>query len=142
MTTTIWPGFQQDWYIAGAPDSTLVLGQGGTIFVGDRILDTLTNNWWFVTVVGTFDIPTQTYTGMVFEKISRIITEGDIALSLGTATVSLPSLTSDQKIRLSCKTPGGIVGAPFLSAKTAGTGFTITSTSLLDASVIHYEIFN
>lgn len=70
------------------------------------------------------------------------VASGDATLSLGAATVSLSSLTTGQKIKLSYKTPAGVPGAVFPSSFTAGTGFHIGSTSLLDSSVIHWEISN
>ncbi len=68
LSATIWPGFQQDWYIDGAPDSTLVLGQGGTIYVGDTVRDTVVGKSYSVVSVGAFDPDTQTYTDVTFKE--------------------------------------------------------------------------
>lgn len=66
---------------------------------------------------------------------------GDAVLVGGTIAVTgLASVTANSIIRLSYKTIGGTPGAVFISAKVAGTGFTITSTSTLDTSAIHWEI--
>lgn len=67
--------------------------------------------------------------------------QGTATLSAGTVTVSNTSVTSSSRIFVGTATPGGTVGAPFVSSVTAGTGFTIKSTSSTDTSVVAYEIF-
>jgi hypothetical protein len=59
----------------------------------------------------------------------------------GTVTVANTSVTASSRILLGIAAPGGTVGAPFISAVTAGTGFTIKSTSSSDTSTVAYEIF-
>lgn len=70
--------------------------------------------------------------------------KGTVVLVGGTATVSSidNKLLPNSKITLSTKTPAGTPGAVFVSDKTAGTSFTITSTSATDTSVIAWEISN
>ena len=65
---------------------------------------------------------------------------GTAVLVGGTVTVSDTNITATSKIKLSVYTPGGTVGAPYVSVKTAATGFTITSTSGADTSTVYYEI--
>ena len=57
----------------------------------------------------------------------------------GTATIANNWLKSTDLVFLSVVTPGGTVG--YLSAAvTAGTGFTITSSSATDTSTVAYVI--
>ena len=65
---------------------------------------------------------------------------GTVTLVGGTATVANNWLTAQDLVFLTVVTPGGTEG--FLSAVvTAGTGFTITSSSNLDTSTVAYVIF-
>src|SRR5690348_11898641 len=70
MSATIWPGFQQNWYINGDPDSTLVLGQGGIIYKYDIIVDSTTGNEYIITGWSAYDSDTQTYTGCTFQQFT------------------------------------------------------------------------
>jgi hypothetical protein len=85
-------------------------------------------------------------TDTVNEAIAKLqaqllpVATGDAVLVGGTKTVSDANITATSKIRLFTKTPGGTVGAPFISAKTAGASFIIKSTSATDTSTITYEI--
>lgn len=67
--------------------------------------------------------------------------QGTAALAAGTVTVANTSVTAGSRIFVGTATPGGTVGAPFVSSVTAGTGFTIKSTSSTDTSVVAYQIF-
>lgn len=67
--------------------------------------------------------------------------QGVATLVGGTVTVANASVTANSRIFLSTQSPGGAVGHPYVSARTAGTSFTITSTSGTDTSTIAYEIF-
>lgn len=61
---------------------------------------------------------------------------GVSTLASGTVVVANTSVTATTRIMLSTQSPSGTVGHPYVSARTAGTSFTITSTSGSDASVI------
>lgn len=61
---------------------------------------------------------------------------GTAVLVAGTVTVSNTSITSNTRIWVGMKTPGGTVGASFVSTVTIGTSFVITSTSNLDTSTV------
>ena len=56
-------------------------------------------------------------------------------------TVANTSVTNNTRIFVGQHTPGGTPGAPFVSSVTAGTGFTIKSTSSTDTSVVSYVLF-
>jgi hypothetical protein len=65
---------------------------------------------------------------------------GTAVLVTGTIAVANTFITAASIIKVFVQTPGGTVGAPFVSAITPTTGFTISSTSALDTSTITYEI--
>ncbi len=67
--------------------------------------------------------------------------QGVATLAAGTVTVANTSVTASSRIFVGTATPGGTVGAPFVSSVTPGTGFTIKSTSSTDTSVVAYQIF-
>lgn len=65
--------------------------------------------------------------------------QGGGTLVAGTVAVANTSVTSTSRIQITVSTPGGTQG--FLSyTKTAGTGFTVTSTSVLETSAFDYFI--
>ena len=61
---------------------------------------------------------------------------GVATLSAGAVTVNNTTVTANTRIFLSTTTAGGTVGHPYVSARSAGTSFTITSTSGTDTSTI------
>jgi hypothetical protein len=61
---------------------------------------------------------------------------GATALTAGAATVSTTAVTASSRIFLTCNTPGGTPGFLRVSARTAGTSFTITSSSGSDTSTV------
>lgn len=63
------------------------------------------------------------------------MTMGTVTLSSGTATVSTTKITANSRIFLTVE--GGTltnVGSSYVSARTAGTQFVISSTNILDAA--------
>lgn len=64
------------------------------------------------------------------------------ALVAGTLAVADPRVGPNTEVFFALNTVGGTVGYPRVSAKTAGTGFTITSTSATDTSTYDYILFN
>lgn len=67
--------------------------------------------------------------------------QGLVTLSGGTLVVSNTSVTANSRIFLTCQVPGGTPGFLRVSARTAGTSFTILSSTVLDTSQVAYEIF-
>ncbi len=107
--------------------------------------------FWLNKTIGELSVstdnldPTLAWTKIVTAKnINSILykAQGSATLSLGSATVSCPSFASGDQIQLNCKSHGGTGGAIFVSSTTPGTGFTIGSTSLLDASTIGWNVLN
>lgn len=67
--------------------------------------------------------------------------QGTAVLVAGTVTVSNTSVTANSRIFLTSQVDGGTPGFVRVSARTAGTSFTITSSNAADTSTIAYEIF-
>lgn len=66
--------------------------------------------------------------------------QGTAALTAGAATVANTSVTANSRIFLTSQADGGTPGWLRVSARTAGTSFTITSSSNLDTSTVAYLI--
>lgn len=65
---------------------------------------------------------------------------GTAILVAGTVTVANTSVTANSRIFLTSNVDGGTVGFLRISAKTVGTSFVITSSSLLDTSTVAWMI--
>jgi len=65
---------------------------------------------------------------------------GRATLVAGTVTVSNTNVTASSEIFLTCQVTGGTRGALAVTARTAGTSFTITSTSATDTSQVAWFI--
>jgi len=67
-------------------------------------------------------------------------TTGRAVLVAGTVTVANPNVTAASNIMLTSQADGGVPGWIRVSARTAGTSFTISSSSVADTSTIAYQI--
>ena len=67
--------------------------------------------------------------------------QGVATLVAGTKVVANTNITANSRIFLTTNAPGGTPGWLQVSARTAGTSFTILSSSGTDTSVVAYEIF-
>lgn len=67
--------------------------------------------------------------------------QGTAALTAGSAVVANTSVTATSRIFLTSNADGGTPGWLRVSARTAGTSFTITSSSGTDTSTVAYQIF-
>lgn len=67
--------------------------------------------------------------------------QGTAVLVAGSATVADTAVTANSRIFLTSQVDGGTPGFVRVSARVAGTSFTITSSSNTDTSTIAYEIF-
>ncbi len=73
-----------------------------------------------------------------------VITEGSNArmgvatLVGGSVVVSNTSVTANTRIFVTIQSPGGVPGFTYISARTAGTSFTITSSNVADTSVVAF----
>lgn len=67
-------------------------------------------------------------------------TMGTGTLVAGTVVISTTKVTANSRIFLTTQVPGGTPGALYVSARTASTDFTVTSTSVLDTSTFAWWI--
>lgn len=67
--------------------------------------------------------------------------QGTATLVAGAATVANTSVTANSRILLTSQADGGAPGFLRVSARVAGTSFTITSSSGTDTSTVAYQIF-
>lgn len=67
--------------------------------------------------------------------------QGTAVLVAGTVTVANTAVTANSRILLTTQTPGGTAGFLVVSARVAGTSFTILSSNAADTSTVAYEIF-
>jgi hypothetical protein len=66
---------------------------------------------------------------------------GTATLSSGTITVNTTAVTASSIILLTLQNCSNC-GTPYISAKTAGTSFLVSSTNVLDGSIVAYQIIN
>lgn len=76
----------------------------------------------------------------LYVKEGANATSGIATLALGTVVVNTTKVTANSRIQLTHQNNAGIVGFPSVTARTAGTSFTITSSSLLDTSNVAWII--
>jgi hypothetical protein len=67
--------------------------------------------------------------------------QGTATLSGGAVTVANTSITANSRILLTSNADGGTPGFLRVSARVAGTSFTVTSSSGTDTSTFAYQIF-
>jgi hypothetical protein len=66
---------------------------------------------------------------------------GVSTLVAGTVVVATTAVAANSRIMLTCQDPnGGTPGAEYVSARTAATSFTITSTNVLDTCIVAWMI--
>ncbi len=65
---------------------------------------------------------------------------GLVTLVGGTATVNTTAITINSRVFLTIQTPGGIVGTPYVAARTASVSFTVSSTSGTDTSSVAWVL--
>jgi hypothetical protein len=68
------------------------------------------------------------------------ISRGTATLAAGAATVAAPQVTSASVIMLTPQPGTAPLALAYVSAKTPGTGFTITSLNVADASTMGWEV--
>lgn len=66
--------------------------------------------------------------------------QGVATLVAGTVTVATTAVTANSRILLTVQTVAGTQGTVTVTARTAGTSFTITSTNVADTSTVAWEI--
>ncbi|HEU5026607.1 MAG TPA: hypothetical protein VFV01_16950 [Spirillospora sp.] len=84
---------------------------------------------------------TSAISGLVVREITstQVLTSGTATLAAGTVSVADTRITASSVIRLNRQAAGGTLGEMSV-ALTAGTGFTINSSSNVDTSSVFYEV--
>lgn len=105
------------------------------------------------TILGNKLFKAGTLLSKVFNKLlyklnNNVVSEGTnklmgtATLVGGTVTVNNTAVKANSRIFVTRQSTGGTAGAVGVSTRTAGTSFTITSTSGTDTSVVAYIIYN
>lgn len=113
---------------------TEIVTINGTVQVNDDG----TGNYGGANLAGNLDIQTAGKGLRVAEGSNA--KQGAAVLTGGAATVANTSVTANSRIFLTSQADGGTPGFLRVSARTAGTSFTITSSSGTDTSTVAYEI--
>lgn len=129
----------QQWLIEHHPDDTLIFYyyNNSVGYTTPLIIDNAGNCNWSNNILATT-------AGAGFRvKEGSNAKQGTATLVLGSAVVSNTSITNNSRIFLSIQSLGtvSIPTAVAVTARTAGTSFTITSAAGTDTSIIAYEIF-
>lgn len=105
-----------------------------------------------VLVLGGTQGPNHTIASTNAGTLCRVITElspGPVSIARGTATlvagtilVNEVTVTATNKILIQLHAPGGIPGFLYVSARVAGTSFTITSTNVADTSQVQWFVLD
>ena len=77
----------------------------------------------------------------LYVKEGTNATMGTATMVGGTVVVNTTKVTANSRIFLANNTNGGTLGSLSISARTAGTSFTISSTNVLDTSTVAWIIF-
>lgn len=134
--------------ILSAALNTVAVAQGGTgqttytdgqLLIGNTTGNTLTKAT--LTEGAGVEVTNGTGTITLAQTGMSSLRTGTAVLVGGTVTVADAATTTSTRFRLSYNTPGGTPGAVYISAVTASTNFTITSTSGSDTSTVYYEAF-
>lgn len=118
-----------------------VAGVVGTL--SNHPLSFVTNNVERVSLSTSGQVSIQTAGKGLSVKEGSNAKQGTATLVLGVATVANTSVTANSRIFLNAQSLGTVTvpQALAVTARTAGTSFTITSSTLTDTSVIAFEIF-
>lgn len=119
------------------------------VFVDWQVPGTDSSNAkWGVYVNSSTNDSAKSYFGdsVLLAKKPNVITGtnrpiGVTTLTAGTADVSSNIVTNSTVIIATIERPAGTLGTVYVAGRTAGTGFTLTSTSALDTSEVGYMMF-
>lgn len=130
-------------YWTGASDSPTGTAAQGSNTPGDLTVGG-TSYLSTANVFGPMNLQTNPITGITYlgVKEGTNTRQGTATLNGTTAvTVSTTAVTANSRIHLTTQLGAGTVGAPYVSARTAGTSFQIKSTVSGDTSTVAWTIF-
>lgn len=167
---TIFPGVDDDGTGTNSPQYGMILesntGTATSVLVGSAyiqgattaISDDGTSNVLYgnavITATGATSAPSVTFTPQIASVYAGTVTaaalrvyegtdgyQGVGTLTAGSVTVANTSVTGTSRIFLTAQSVSGSAGALYVADRTAGTSFTVASTSATDTSSFAYEIF-
>ena len=71
---------------------------------------------------------------------SPAVSRGTATLAAGTVTVAAPQVTASSVILLTPQPGTAPLALPWVSARTPGTGFTVTSLNVADTATVGWEV--
>lgn len=95
---------------------------------------------WFSWFKDLFTLIQQSQKGLSIRE-GTDAKQGTVTLVAGTKVVANTSVTANSRIFLTSQVDGGTPGFLRVSARVAGTSFTILSSNAADTSTVAYEIF-
>ncbi len=116
----------------GSDDFQLKVSPDGSSFTQAWVIDKTTG-------VTAFKQTSIFEKGVQIEEGSNLYA-GTAVLVGGVVVVSNTLVASNSRIHLTTQAPGGVVGSPYISARTSSTSFTISSTSVADTSTVYWEL--
>lgn len=155
MSVTINIGFQQIWNADSALDSTVKIGQGSEIFVGDTIIDP-SGRRYVITAFGAFDSINLIYNDCEFVELvdaANILPiiggQGWAAntsrnyenAGIGFGTSRFPNSTNDTSVIASISLTSTLLTAAIVQVQVAGSVVSEVSLSGLAATSIQMATF-
>ena len=140
LTSVGWNSGQRIMFIGNRTASPIGNPTAGYYMWGESGDATIRSSGGGITSVGTAGVSMQTVGQGLLIKEGTNATLGRATMVGGTITVNTTKVTANSEIFLTIQSPSGTPGAVYVSDRTAGTSFTITSTTTLDTSVVAWFI--
>lgn len=126
-------------YAALAGLSTQIFSAANAVPATQNVLPIIQADGRYAALAGLL---TQQFSALRFKASEAVnAAQGIATLSAGTITVANTSITANSRILITAQETGILTGILRVSARTAGTSFTISSSVLTDTATVAYEIF-
>jgi len=139
-TEPAWNSGQRIMFIGNRTASPTGNPTAGFYLWGESGDATIRSSGGGITSIGTAGVSMQVAGQGLLIKEGTNATLGTATLVGGTITISTTKVTANSRIFVTIQSPSGTPGAVYVSARTAGTSFDITSTRALDTSVVAWFI--
>jgi len=133
-------GMERGMYIGNRTAAATGNPTSGFYMWGESGDPTFRSSGGGITSIGTAGVSMQVAGQGLLIKEGTNATLGTATLVGGTITINTTKVTANSRIFVTIQTAGGTVGTQYVSARTAGTSFDITSTSGTDTSTIAWFI--
>lgn len=142
LTTTVptWNSGSNIFYVANRAAAPTDNPTSGYYMWGESGDATIRSSGGGITSIGTAGVSMQVAGQGLLVKEGTNATLGSATLTAGAVTISTTKVTANSRIFVTIQSPSGTLGTVYVSARTAGTSFTIASTSALDTSVVAWFI--